>query len=606
MAHINTVEAIRRSLADEHGDEDAAIARSIADEVDRQHEAARHKARTSSRSTPPAPPVATQDALVRHHQPQQQQQQHQQHQRESQQQHARTEYINPTEATDRGTADRNDDDDAAITRSVVEGADGRQQSAGRLTNNNTNERRGQQQTQHNITLTCTPIPAVHNSTIQLVPRKTDESSDTSLMTGDEQWPADDDSKETARGPTSTCQPTDHSQTTPDTHAHPQQPIGENDRATIPTPAPNPDNITPASPRRAPSKFHPCKRKPGRRVVTWFSGYDGFREAAIVHEPKWQVAGGTEDVESDKGRRIATLWEDNNPDGRILGHHTEVQQRLRDGTLQLGHVDLHVITYPCWDHADCHTEGRGDDGEAGSFIGEAHELLDAISTHHKISGLIYEDVPSIVQYASFANLLKTLEEPSRRLASSWCIVDTWRLGSPTRRKRVVVVAGHHDSLKTGALELPLPGDDRMPASGLRMPTATNCLEPADTIPESYRVSSNEYEELGDDHYQYAWPAVQVGRLLNEPKNHYVYDPNKGPVATIRANMFKAEGPGKNTGLIIDELGPRRITPTECARIHGFNTTPIQHLTQHQIYSLIGNSVTVHMARIYLQYFDRVLR
>ena len=60
MAHINTVEAIRRSLADEHGDEDAAIARSIADEVDRQHEAARHKARTSSRSTPPAPPVATQ------------------------------------------------------------------------------------------------------------------------------------------------------------------------------------------------------------------------------------------------------------------------------------------------------------------------------------------------------------------------------------------------------------------------------------------------------------------------------------------------------------------------------------------------------------------
>ena len=326
----------------------------------------------------------------------------------------------------------------------------------------------------------------------------------------------------------------------------------------------------------------------------------------MHEPKWQVAGGTEDTTSDKGRRIATLWEDNNPDGRILGHHTEVQQRLRDGTLQLGHVDLHVITYPCWDHADCHTEGRGDDGEAGSFIGEAHELLDAISAHHTISGLIYEDVPSIVQYTSFANLLKTLEEPSRRLASSWCIVDTWRLGSPTRRKRVVVVAGHHDSLKTGELELPLPGDDRMPASGLRMPTATNCLEPADTIPESYRVTSSEYEELGDDHYQYAWPAVQVGRLLNEPQNHYVYDPNKGPVATIRANMFKAEGPGKNTGLIIDELGPRRITPTECARIHGFDTAPIQHLTQHQIYSLIGNSVTVHMARVYLQYFDRVLR
>ena len=60
MARINTEEAIRRSLADEHGDEDAAIARSIADEADRQQEAARQNARTPSRSTPPAPPAATQ------------------------------------------------------------------------------------------------------------------------------------------------------------------------------------------------------------------------------------------------------------------------------------------------------------------------------------------------------------------------------------------------------------------------------------------------------------------------------------------------------------------------------------------------------------------
>ena len=506
----------------------------------------------------------------------------------------------------RSLADAHGDENEAIARSIIDETARQAEAAKRQTDGTATEPHHPQHTQRNGEHNRTQMTATATGTIKLVPRKSDESSSASLMTGDEQWPADNGSEATTRGPTPTFPPTDHNQTTPDTRAHPQQPVGEDDRATIPTPAPNPDNITPASPRRAPSKFHPCKRKPGRRVVTWFSGYDGFREAAVVHEPKWQVAGGTEDTTSDKGRRIATLWEDNNPDGRILGHHTEVQQRLRDGTLQLGHVDLHMITYPCWDHADCHTEGRGDDGEVGSFIGEAHELLDAISAHHSINGLIYEDVPSVVQYASFANLLKTLEEPSRRLASSWCIVDTWRLGSPTRRKRVVVVAGHHGSLKTGELELPPPGDDRMPASGLRMPTATNCLEPADTIPESYRVPSNEYETLDDGHYQYAWPAVQVGRLLNEPQNHYVYGPNKGPVATIRANMFKAEGPGKNTGLIIDELGPRRITPTECARIHGFNTTPIQHLTQHQIYSLIGNSVTVHMARIYLQHFDRVLR
>jgi hypothetical protein len=44
MEHINTEEATRRSLADEHGDEDAAIARSIVDEVARQQAAAKQPA----------------------------------------------------------------------------------------------------------------------------------------------------------------------------------------------------------------------------------------------------------------------------------------------------------------------------------------------------------------------------------------------------------------------------------------------------------------------------------------------------------------------------------------------------------------------------------
>ena len=62
MAHINTVEAIRRSLADEHGDEDAAIARSIADEVDRQREAAFNARSVRFAAHLPAPNHASADA----------------------------------------------------------------------------------------------------------------------------------------------------------------------------------------------------------------------------------------------------------------------------------------------------------------------------------------------------------------------------------------------------------------------------------------------------------------------------------------------------------------------------------------------------------------
>ena len=104
----------------------------------------------------------------------------------------------------------------------------------------------------------------------------------------------------------------------------------------------------------------------------------------------------------------------------------MQAKLLDGsTLRLGEIDLHVITYPCWDHADCNEEGKGDAGDVGSFVEETSTLLDAITAHHKITGLLYEDVPSITQYESFAKLLHALEEPRRGLASSLCIVDVWR-------------------------------------------------------------------------------------------------------------------------------------------------------------------------------------
>ena len=99
------------------------------------------------------------------------------------------------------------------------------------------------------------------------------------------------------------------------------------------------------------------------------------------------------------------------------------------------------------------------------------------------------MPRITQYRNFANLLRALEEPCRGLASSWCVVGVWRLGSPTRRKIEVVVAAAHDRLRTGELKLPMPGDDRLPTDGLTMPTAADCFEPASSIPAEYRVPTD---------------------------------------------------------------------------------------------------------------------
>ena len=108
------------------------------------------------------------------------------------------------------------------------------------------------------------LSVTHTNTIQLVPRKTDESSSASRMTGDEQWPADDDGDATMQS---------SAPTPPPTHIRPATQDLQTRQAK------NPDATAPVNqhPQHMPAHFHPSKRHRGRRVITWFSGYDGFRE-----------------------------------------------------------------------------------------------------------------------------------------------------------------------------------------------------------------------------------------------------------------------------------------------------------------------------------------
>ena len=69
------------------------------------------------------------------------------------------------------------------------------------------------------------------------------------------------------------------------------------------------------------------------------------------------------------------------------------------------------------------------------------------------------------------------------------------------------------------------------------------------------------------------------------------------------MFSRQG--GNTGLTIDQIGLRRLAPEEVSRIHGFDWNKLPHLEPRMVYHIIGNSVTVDMARAFLDYFDRNL-
>ena len=360
-----------------------------------------------------------------------------------------------------------------------------------------------------------------------------------------------------------------------------------------------------TPLPTPHAFHPSHRRTGRRVVTVFSGYDGFREAACQAGSVWRAIAGCEDIhQNKKARVIAALWDDNNPHGKIVGDYADLVSGLESGTLFFGTVDLWAITPPCWDHCSVNKQRAGDNGKAGALIGDAIRLIKAIRKRHVIRGLMWEDVPSVADFESFKMLTASLAEPEMGLASTWAFVDVWRFGSPTRRKRVAVVAVAIGALANDTLETPIPGDDRTETSQ-QPPSAASTLLAPHAVPDELRIDVKFYEQLTPDHVQSSLPSIQVGKIVGHRFNSYVYDPVAGPVATIRANVFKAEGPGGNTGLVIDQIGPRRLAPEEATRIHGFDWNNLSHLEPHMVYHIIGNSVTVGMARAFLDYFDRNL-
>ena len=247
---------------------------------------------------------------------------------------------------------------------------------------------------------------------------------------------------------------------------------------------------------------------------------------------------------------------------------------------------------------------GNNGKAGALIGDAGRLINTIKKRHNLRGLMWEDVPSVADFESFRKLTAILAEPELGLASTWAFVDVWRLGSPTRRKRVTVVAVSTAALRNDELETPLPGDERV-APSKQPPNATSALLPLHAIPGELRIDAKFYDQLPPEHTQSSLPSIQVGKIIGHKLSSYVYDPNAGPVTTIRAPVFKAEGPGGNTGLIIDQIAPRRLAPEEVTRIHGFDWSKLSHLEPHVAHHIIGNSVTVHMARACLDYFDRNL-
>ena len=352
----------------------------------------------------------------------------------------------------------------------------------------------------------------------------------------------------------------------------------------------------------------------RRLLTIFAGGDGFASAATHGRAseRWEAVGFCENQPN-----LVRWWEEEHGEGKLVGpYFTEelpdgssrkgVFEMLRDGELDLGRIDACVITAPCQDFCNVNPEAQGATGTQGRLFASTPEFVERLTRTHDVGAFVFEEaqetLESEVLHAKDTGLLDTLEKINFWVA--YGAVQFWRVGVPSTRTRMGLVAASARRMKQpGPFELPggVPEDGSYP----RPPVLQPYLLPPGEVPAELRESSSDMDWLPDGHRQSAPPAFQVGRMRHAQKSAMVYCPQRGTGLTLRANTYKAEGPGNVTGLYWDGVSPRRLAPVEVLRMHAFPERLERH-PPRLVYKVVGNSVPVQWAEEVLCLVDGLLR
>ena len=360
--------------------------------------------------------------------------------------------------------------------------------------------------------------------------------------------------------------------------------------------------TPAAQLTAP----PMRRQLGgrakakRRLLTLFSGGDAFAYAAAAPEThgEWTVVGGSE---KPTMWNLVELWEEEH-DAKIIGTYEQVCAALERGDLDLGTLDAVVATPPCQDYASVNTDAAGASGPTGKYFADLPRFVRLIRRRHTVKAFVVEEVTGVEATPAFQDLMDTFRATNHWTA--WGDVQFWLAGVATTRTRLGMVAAHAPAMKKPG-PFALPGLLEAGAQIPEMPTLEPLLENPGDVDESLREPRDLMDMLGPEHQQSALPARQLGRMRGRGTNRFVYSV-RAPALVMRANTARAEGLGGVTGLYLDAIGPRRLTPTEVLRLHGFPTRLAGKLPPLTVYHIVGNSVPVQWAAAVLNLLHELLQ
>jgi DNA (cytosine-5)-methyltransferase 1 len=163
-----------------------------------------------------------------------------------------------------------------------------------------------------------------------------------------------------------------------------------------------------------------------------------------------------------------------------------------------------------------------------------------------------------------------------------VLDSSKFGVPQQRERLFIVGIRLDIEASGA-------------APFFFPTGTDDTKVVEDILEA-RITTGrcaaKMKRLLPNPTERAARPVQVGQINDRNAQGYrVYSP-KGKGITLCA---QSGGPGGQTGLYLISGKPRKLTPRECARMHGFPDSFQPHPSTFHARKQFGNSVAVPVVR-----------
>src|SRR6266702_1636375 len=153
--------------------------------------------------------------------------------------------------------------------------------------------------------------------------------------------------------------------------------------------------------------------------------------------------------------------------------------------------------------------------------------------------------------------------------------------PQNRERIFMAAFSRAHFASNTFEFPKPIDPKQ-------------RRPVRAFLDLHVKQADElYFKKGARYYPHFKKVMDAGdpKAVYQLRRNYVRENMTGTCFTLMANM--GEG-GHNTPVIKDRWGIRKLTPKECARLQGFDSSWFiipEKLSRAQIYKQIGNSVTV---------------